>query len=189
MAKAKAPKVPLGILIREEQDNSFGGGYYHLRGSIVTLVNGKVRNPPSSSYDEPINGFGRLADLELNSQGERTNAQRGLYGFDVRYRNVSFIEARDAQRMHQTLTRLNNGMSKLYAKRGMVQSFGEYVGRVAEVLGIETIVFDYTPEGSHSWSHDERDYRHRSIGDGVNEVNHKVWQWQEKHKAPEQANA
>lgn len=181
MKATNATKVPLGILLREESDRGFNAGYYHILGNLVTTVDGKVRNPSSSSYDQGVNGWGRLADLQINSQADTDRVDHGLYGFDVRYRNVSFVDTAAAKRMAQTLTRIDRGLEKLQAKRGYTTNFGEYVGRVAEVLGVESIIVDRTSPDNRGWSYDEGQYQFLTIGEGVNYINGMVREWQRKN--------
>jgi hypothetical protein len=169
-------REPLGIIITPKMD----GDFFNLTGGIIRWNEaGKVRNP--SDYDT-INGFPLLNNLQITSQGTNKDRDR-VYGFEVRYRDVYAIDLSLAEKMVKTLRKVNAGMDKLTAKRGYVGpgNFGEYVGRVAEVIGATKILYVQDRPRRSSWlMHDDVDYTVLNLGDGVNHVNHVVRMWQQR---------
>lgn len=167
-------KEPLGIIITSKMD----GDFFNVTGHIIRWnEQGKVRNP--SDYDT-INGFPLLNNLHINSQGTNKDRDR-VYGFDVRYRDVYAIDLPLAEKMVKTLHKIDTGMDRLTKKRGYVQgNFGDYVGRVAEVIGA-TKILHKRAEPHSSWAnHDDTDYVVLPLGEGINYVNHVVYLWQQR---------
>lgn len=183
MAKRRTQDFTLGIIISHESQSGFGSGsgFFHIVGRMVTSgIEGQLRNPPSSRYNDPINGFARLADLRINSQGEQDRRSQGLYGFDVTYRNVFEVELSTAKEMVQTLTKLEKGLAKLEERRGIARDFGTYVGRVAEVLGAEEII-ETKRAGSF---YRDGDYVRHSVGDGVEWLKQVEQRWKDGSRVP-----
>jgi hypothetical protein len=170
----KNTKTPLGLLINTISD----GDFFHIHLSFVMWEDGnKVRN--ASTRYEPVNGLQLLDNLQITSQGNNSDRVR-LYGWEVRYRDVFAVDLRDAGRMHATLKKIQAGLDKLTAKRGYAATYGEFVGRVAEVTGVTTIL-TYRNRGRYA-SYDESTFTKYSVGDGVNQINHLVFLWQRKEE-------
>ena len=175
MSKAKSLTVPIGIIIRAENDNTWSDySWFKMTGSIVSLADGKVRNP-SSSY-ERLNGFGSLDGLRVTAQGDN-KGERRLYGFNIRFHDQTFVELRDAENMAQTLGLLWKRMEKLRETRGECKTFAQFVGRVAESLGKDTQIMEVISGGS--WHH-ETEYKYRDIGEGISWIDWLERQWQTK---------
>jgi hypothetical protein len=73
----------------------------------------------------------------------RSNPAQRVYGWDCRIRNVHHVELSEAKLMYEFLSDIDKGLEKLNKKWGYVQSFGGYVTRVMDVLGIEAGVFRF----------------------------------------------
>jgi hypothetical protein len=172
-------KQPLGIIISPDSSDT---RFFHIRGNIIYWQDGKIRNP--SDYDN-INGFPLLNNLEINSQGDQEDRSR-MYAWDVRYRNIFAVDVTMANKMVKTLTKLNRGLQRIDTKRGSPSSFGDYVGRVAEVIGATKILHRVPGQRTSSWpSYSEVQFTAMDIGNGVDYVNHMVQMWQRRQ--PEMA--
>lgn len=180
MAKRNANTIPLGLLVSTETTPSYRAddrGYFHIKASVVTLIDGAVRNG-TTLYDGPYNGgLHRIEGLAVTSQGENSRADHGLYGFHVEFTDVRFVRTRDAEQIFRTLAFIDRRLSKIAAKRGDVRTFGEFVGRVAEVIGAETILFQ---KGKPRGWHDENEYDRGDIGGGVRRIELIEREWRQK---------
>jgi hypothetical protein len=169
----------LHLLVREERKD----GYFHLRAQVVIQkyesaeVSGWKPYGVEDSYSDGLLWTG----LQVSCQGDKDSRVRmgegdrgAVYGFDVEYRDVWSVDLRKARRMSKTLDKIEKGMARLSEQRGYVRSYGEYLGRVAEVLGCAGIGIDGTPGRYGSR------YRWMSIGDGVNAANHLIYCWQQE---------
>ena len=85
--------------------------------------------------------------------------------------------------MAKTLEAIDKGLDKLSAARGYARSYGEYLGRVSEVLGCAGMAFERNAK-SREISGQRWDWT--SIGDGVNRANHAIHLWVQAGK-PEAA--
>lgn len=159
-------KLPLGIVIRTKRADE----YFHVIGSFVDLTDDQVRGV--RNYGEPINGFLRFENLLITSQGNDRDADRRLYGFEIRYQDVYAVSKGDVTEMAQTLNRFDAKLSKLRDARGYPTSFGEYVARIAEVVGAKTMLFERAPKLKY---HD--DYARTDIADGRNRIDQIVSEW------------
>ncbi|MGD0663427.1 MAG: hypothetical protein ABSD38_35755 [Syntrophorhabdales bacterium] len=65
----------------------------------------------------------------------------------IRYRPRDYVDLKDAERMAETLRYLNGRLPTTKRKLGAKMTFGGYVARAAEVLGIPSVVFPM-PDGS-----------------------------------------
>jgi hypothetical protein len=169
-------KMDLGLLVTTERNHDMGAGYFHVNVSVVTLEGGKIRNV-STRY-EAINGFDALDGLRFRCQGENDRRERGVYGFDAKYMSQYSTDLREAERMVQTLRKIEKGMQKFTDTRGYVKTFGDYVGRLAELMKAETII-EIKKSGTF---YSDGDYRFRTVGDGVNWIDGLVRDWQNEGK-------
>src|SRR5262249_31528835 len=150
-------------------------GYFHLRGRIVTS---KIEHGERWPFGFDEYNTGRLyTDLSINCQGDersRESEHDAVYGIDIDYRGVFSIDATKAKIMTKTLERIERCLEKLRLSRGYVQSYGEYVGRIAEIIGAEGIVvhqkqpFERNRPEQYHWD---------NIGNGVNLINRVIWRW------------
>jgi hypothetical protein len=186
MAKRKStttdePQADLYLCLTQEQRD----GYFHIYGRIVTQRyepgNGHVPYGTDDTYgDGPL-----YSGLRLTCQGDERSAMRDsepVYGFDCEYREEFSIGLRKARRMVKQLERIDRGLDKLREKRGYVGSWGEYVGRLAEVLGCKGIASQKTAEAEarcgYRWTWE-------TIGEGVNTANRWVWTWRQQYTKPQ----
>ena len=155
-------------------------GYFHLYARVCTQKYESGDWRPWGLDDER---YGRSKDLlysglRVSCQGDdqsQTRDSESVYGFSVEYRDVWSIDREKAERMHRTLDRLHKGLEKLYEARGYVRTYGEYVGRVAEVLGCAGIGIERDARRSRYES--GRTCEWMSVGDGVDRVNGRVQHW------------
>lgn len=177
MAKTTSQQ-PRYLLITTDQH----GEYFHVTARAVTThYEGGARLP--WGLDDEYGKDVLLTGLRVSSQGDDKSRQRGeepLYGFHIEYRDMYRVDATQAHRMAKTLDKIDKGMAKLYAYRGRTKSFGEYVGRVAEVLGCEGIVFDQQQDYTSAR------YVWHSVGDGVNHIDYVVREWQKPVQTTEE---
>ena len=128
-------------------------------------------------YSDGLLWSGLQVSCQGDEQSQRRAANAGesgpVYGFDTEYASdYHRIDLRRVARMHKTLSKVEAGLTKLQAARGYVRSYGEYLGRVAEVLGCAGMVFERERSG-HYTSPGQR-YRWTTVGEGVNEANHRI---------------
>jgi len=183
MRQKKADRPDYYVLVT--QDNTHG--YFRLHGRIVTQ---RLENSEwipygglGDEYDGPL-----YANLQARCQGDDNSRKREagreqVYGFDFEYHDVYSVDLRKAERMAKTLKAVSVKLDKINETRGYVQSFGEYVGRIAEAIGAKGIGVDLdkTRRNGYRWEW-------MPIGDGVNRVNRMIWQWVEDGKPKPQEN-
>jgi hypothetical protein len=152
-------------------------GYYRLHGQIVTQRYEGSQWLPYGTDDTYGDGY-LWSGLRSSCQGDESSMKRDrepVYGFDVEYHDVWSIDVRKCRRMIKTLERINKGLHKLAEQRGAVGSYGEYCGRLCEVIGCVGIAMKRDPKydysQTYSWS--------STIGDGVNDVNNAIWRWRQ----------
>ena len=152
----------LALYVTTRLEGISGERYFHVDVQVVKLHDGSIRNLHQTGEDMP------LADLMIVSQGGGITDHPKLYGFEVEYRNVFGIDAPRAKAMHQVLSRLQKKLSQAYETRGTVIDFADYVGRVAEALGIQTVV-ERTGDTTGKWGANYADmtFRFMSVGQGV----------------------
>lgn len=159
MPRTTSPEFPVCLLLFTELD----GQYYRITLRVQKLEAGRrIRNGIDTWID----------DLVIVGQGDEH--QRRIYSWCVEYRDVSFVGARRAERMHQTFKRIERGLARMSERRGEVATFPEYVGRICEVLGIETIVRKI---GGNSSSFDENEYLLMSASGGVHHLRALEREW------------
>jgi hypothetical protein len=182
MAKEKKEKVQLWLQVTEKSDWSFGEHYYHQYARVVTQKF-EDRHWVPYGVDDTYGDGPFYSYLTASCQGDEKSALRSnepVYGIDVEYREMFTVDLRKAKRMVKTLELIRRGLDKLTAQRGYTRSWGEYLGRLAEVLGCEGLTIQLTAN-----SESVRGYRwewYANIGEGVNAANSRVWQWQQEVK-------
>jgi hypothetical protein len=191
----KPPKrntaLRIGILVREKHEY----GYYHLEGAAVSiglttgeiwridhcadLADQKVDDP----YDkirlicESVNGLD-FDSLTIISQGNNDDNPRHLYGWDLRYRDVGYVDRQRADSMSKTLGTLARKLDQYNRDFGRPATFGAYLARVARAIGAKTFVFPNAGPRYHE------EYRRVEIGSGVWMVDQLVQQWIDAGKTP-----
>jgi len=170
----------LHLIVTEERDN----GYFHLRARVTTQKFEDHNWVPYGVDDDYSDGL-LWSGLRINCQGDDRSRERSgegdggaVYGFDVDYRDVYSVDLRKARRMAKTLDKLDKGLAKMTEARGYVRSYGEYIGRVAEVIGAAGIGFDR----QNKLPRNGQRFDWMSIGDGVNRANHLIYLWQQDGK-------
>jgi len=164
--------------------------YMHLYARVVTDRYERGERWPWG-LDDDYDYKGLLySGLRVACQGDarsQTRDHEPVYGFHIEYCDLFSVDREKAGRMHKTLTLIAKRLEKLGASRGYYRSYGEYLGRIAEVLGCAGIVIDRqtTKVAQDSYSR----YRWESVGDGVNTVNHLVLLWQREAQPETQEQA
>jgi hypothetical protein len=164
---------PIYLTVREDRN----GGYFHLTARINTQRYEAHRSSwvpygLSDDYNGPL-----YSNLELRCQGDSDSRQRPadreqVYGFSCEYRDLWSVDARKAERMYKTLKTIATKLEKLVETRGYTKTFGEYCGRIAEVIGAKGFMLD-RPASKYN----DAGWDQYSIGDGVNRINHLIFQW------------
>jgi len=169
MAKQRDDEQKKYLLVWQDGDDQ----YFHIYARVVTerIENGdRVPWGLQDRWSDPL----LWSRLQIGSQG--TVKERGpLYGYSVEYRDVFSVDALKAKRMTRTLDKIEQGLQKLMTTRGYVRTFGDYVGRVAEVISAAGIVID--KHTLPTWDSGTR-YRWLSVGDGVVEIDRMSREWQ-----------
>jgi hypothetical protein len=180
MTKTKATKDQQirYLLVSETRE----GEYFHVRARVTTDRYENGSRYPYGLDDDYSDGL-LYSGLRVSCQGDTNSRAREyepVYGFTVEYRDVFAVDARKARRMTKTLDKLEKGLARLSEMRGYVQTYGEYCGRVAEVLGCIGIAYDMPRDryASDRWTW-------LSVGDGINRINHRISMWQREGKEPQ----
>jgi hypothetical protein len=156
--------------------------YYHLTLAVVLLdEKDRVRNPSSTAYK--LDELG-LADLRIYSQGDNNAAPpRKLYAWKVEYNSPHSVDAHRAEAMHKMLKRIQKKLDAISDVRGHAADYAEFVGRVAETFGKDTLIVRYSELQSVESTYDNNDFRIMSIAEGVNQIRYIVRQWENKEAA------
>lgn len=153
-------------------------GYFHVYASPAVLHGSVAAHTAKITYPRgEVNGW-YLDDLRIYSQGNDDDRERRLYAFRAEFKKFS-LELNEAVKCVKTLSRIEKGLNRLTEKRGYAKSFGEYVARVAEVLGAKVVVFPKERRRSY----DADDHRYRSLGDARSHIEHLEEQWKLKELA------
>jgi hypothetical protein len=184
MTKTKTTKATtdsrgneLHLLVTEQREH----GYFHLTARVVTQRLEGGQWVPYGVDDDYSDGL-QWTGLQVRCQGDdrsRVNPDRAqaVYGYDVCYHDVYTVDLRKAKRHVKTLEKLAKGLDRITEVRGYVRSYGEYLGRVAEVLGCAGIGIQRSEK--HAATSGQR-WLWESIGDGVNAANNAIWRWQQE---------
>lgn len=180
-ATGKATKDSKGnelyLLVSETREH----GYFHLHARVTTQRyegNEWVPYGCDDDYSDGLLWSGLRVSCQGDDQTQRAAAgDKAVYGYDVEYHDVYRVDLRKAHRMAKTLAKIEKGLYQLQEARGYVRSYGEYLGRVAEVLGCAGIGLE---RSKRSESITGQRWRWQSVGAGVNEANHRIWLWQQE---------
>lgn len=86
--------------------------------------------------------YGEFDSLQLVCQWDKADSdyrKRGKpYGFNVEYRDSTTME-NFTQRV-PLLMKIKNGLERAYKKNGECETFGEYVVRIFNILGVEVLL-------------------------------------------------
>lgn len=175
--KANTPGEVALYITTEHDKGLTGGGYFHIYAYPVLVGTERPDSIRNISDYEVVKGGWFLHDLKVSSQGNDSDgAAARLYGYDVHY-HTTRVERRDAERMAKTFARLDKALDKLRATRGHASTYGEYVARIAEVLGAKRMVFSTGPNGGSAWGYDGFDHALVDLGDGRTRIEHLERQW------------
>jgi hypothetical protein len=184
MATKKATNDSKGnalyLRVVETRDN----GYFHLRAQVCTQRYEASEHSEWKPYgveDDYSDGL-KYTHLRSSCQGDNgtqraADSFKAVYGFDTEYHDAYRLDLRQLRRMTKTLELVERKLAKLQEARGYVRSYGEYLGRVAEVLGCVGMVFD---RDSQVALRTGQRYQWMSVGDGVNHANHRIYLWQQE---------
>jgi hypothetical protein len=160
-------------------------GYYHLRARVCTqhYFSGEASEWKPYGVDDDYSDGLLWSGLQVSCQGDEQSqrrsgeAERGaVYGFGVVYADVHTVELRKVRRMAKTLEKIERGLDKLQQSRGYVRSYGEYLGRVAEVLGCGGFCIEREKEVQARIG---QRWNWLTVGEGVNAANHRIYLWQQ----------
>lgn len=152
----------LVFLVEERIDNA--GGYGHVICRIVRLEEGKVRNISHSYDDVPTRYY---AGLDVRNQLSDRSGDRGTLCQSYGWHDVYSVNSLSANKMYKTLSRIEKRLDVLDDRRSYPKSFGEHVGRVAEILEIDTFYF-YSRWAS---DYDDCEFQILKIGDAISKIN------------------
>jgi len=186
-------KQDLYLYVWEERDrDGYNGEYFHLRGRFVTQKYEHSQWTPQGVDDDYSDGL-LWSGLRASCQGDARSRQRAdenagesgpVYGFGTEYHDVFRLDLRRVRRMQKTLEKVEKGLEKLREARGYVRSFGEYCGRLAEVMGCKGVVI---ARGQRQQVTSGLGWDWMSIGDGVNRINQLIHVWVEEGKPAQEA--
>jgi len=134
----------LALELRATVDNSFGSQYWHGLALPVRITDDSQLRGVSDDYS----GRRVLECLEIRAQLDRGYAAegKGSYGWSIEYRQPFSVSLHDAERMTATLRGVAVKLAKLDDKYGPPATFGAYVARVGDALGINEFVIPRSPE-------------------------------------------
>jgi hypothetical protein len=183
MAKSKSTVDSKGNAIYLRIEEIRDHGYYHLYARVCTQQYENSAWQPYGVDDDYSDGL-KWSGLRVSCQGDeqsQTRAGRGesgsVYGFSTEYHDCWKLDLRTVRRMAKTLETIDRKMDKLQEARGYVASYGEYLGRVAEVLGCAGFCFT---RDARSADISGQKYEFTTVGDGVNRANHRIYLWQQE---------
>jgi len=167
----------LGLLLRFNEDSFVGDRVFNIEARPVRIYNGrKIRNPET---DCPLVNL--VISAVQNARDARDIREPEYsYGWEVAYRDVYKIGYARAQRMVATLHKVSNGLAKLERDMGAPQTFGDYMARVAKVLGVKRTAWP-TRENPNV-SYDQNEYQFGTVGDGVGIVRNRMIEWGSKRR-------
>jgi hypothetical protein len=129
--------------VRPEQDSSLtcGTAYGHVVVFFGYLEDGKARG---LSYSGGYHEVESLADLEIRNQVSSDHAPEGSsdgsYGWSVEYRGVFSANLERVENMAKVLRKVSRSMEKQRDASGSPATFGQYVARALQALGIKQVV-------------------------------------------------
>ena len=131
------------IMLKTETD----GDFFHVRAAVSYLDEaGELK-----SYKGPDER--KFDGLTVSCQAGGISATAGElepYAFSVEYRNLYSLDLAKAESAVKVLRKISKGLDKLNAKYGRADRFGAFVLRVADVLGIDSFVFNKS-ESPNGW--------------------------------------
>lgn len=181
--KRKTTDQPLWIQVIEDRSH----GYFVVQTKVrVSKYDRELGCQVPEGVDDDYRAGFLYSGLRLRAQGDEhsrldTERQGPVYGFDVTYEDVHRVDRFKAQRMAKTLDTIAGRLGKLNERRGYARSWGEHVGRLAEALGCEGIVFE---RPTREWRYGDTSQRWswRTIGEGVDHANRLVRAWVDEGK-------
>lgn len=124
------------IVLYAHLDKDKDGGYSHLQ-FFATDLDGRHFN----DSDTERLGWLRLDDFCIMDQMGGTISQETDYGWNYCYLRPYTVGYRDSEGMFKTLSKINKGLDKLSAKFGYATTYGQFVARVASIIGAVAIRF------------------------------------------------
>lgn len=186
MSKSPTPRIRVGLTVRPERSDSVSGHYFHVYAAPVTINDPDayrsgaergdlIRNPS----DRAVNGL-HLNDLRIGCQGsgEQRRQEDGrphIYGWEVEYHHPWSVDRERAEQMAKTLAVIERKLRALRERFGAPHTFGQFVTRVANAIGADTILRDRSQRGT-SW-YSEADFQQLSIGDGAEWIDRLCEEW------------
>ena len=108
----------------------------------------------------------RLDDFCITNQMGGNAGTDSDYAWNYCYLRPYTVGWRDSKEMFKTMDRISKGMEKLAAKIGQPVTYGQFVARVATVIGVSAIRFyDET---------DRKDFQDYLPGNAVHKIDHTV---------------
>ena len=178
--KAKEQTAERYLVVSEERSGFSGERYFHLHGKIATRAykDGGYAYPRGMDDDHAYDSQEPLySGLRVSCQGDsqsQVRADEAVYAFCCEYRDIYAIGVAKARRMAKTLERIERGLAKFQESRGYIHGFGDYCGRIAEILGCTGIAIERPTAGKY----DGQKYDWLSVGDGINRIAHRIATWQ-----------
>lgn len=126
-----ATRTETGMLLdAETSDMGLGDRVLRLTARLVYFDGGEIRNFVGGSFDPHA-----LEDLTVTAQADR--ASDDAYGWRVEYSRPYSVDLRRAEQMAKTLRKVDAGLRRIEKRDGYPESFGQYLARVATVLGVD----------------------------------------------------
>lgn len=177
MAKAKpTPRYNLALLVEAVADN--GGlnerptGRLEARAVAIDTHERAHDDSPAGNvegvsfvYDDDCRWIRDFDSFRFHSWFYRDDLRP--YGNRPQFDAGSYVDLDDAERFHRVLKAIDKALAKLNSARGYIVDLADHLGRVAEAIGAESIIFrnDLARESRSGYK-----YRVLPIGDGINSV-------------------
>lgn len=140
------PTAKYEFRLEAERTPRYGGEtYLHLRARVIATAGTYL-----SEYGDDAGVY----NLVVSAQQDSDNAAKGRhepYGWTIEYRDTT-VNLPRAEVMVATLRRISKRLDSIEAKYGAAGTFGAYVLRVADALGISAFIGEYGP-AAPAWTH------------------------------------
>ncbi len=131
----------------------------------------EIKNVANHFSDEP---YGHLADIQIQARlytGKYNKADSTYNHYENVYYNGYHPEVREMEKAIVAMKKIHKGLDAMKAKRGYPVDFADFVGRVAEVTGIDCFVEKVSGRGTF---YNDNQHRFLTIGEGINTLRHIV---------------
>lgn len=162
---------PLGLRVEVVEDKST---YHTFRVSACVIQGESLYHQGGSlfgnDWEKPECAFEHLTFSLVSFSDSHAPSVH----FTMDYRDCGYIGPSEVYAMAKTLKRLERGMEKISLTEGCPKSFGQYLNRVARLIGATYML---TPRNAVSRERSGEQYHSYSIGSAVDNVDVLTLEW------------